>query len=79
MASEDNSLEAAAQGLQDAQEALHAARRSLTKATLNAYAGGEPVYRIAERTGRTTTEVWNTLAVHAITRSTHLSGSHPTP
>ncbi|MFD5513807.1 hypothetical protein ACFWIB_39660 [Streptomyces sp. NPDC127051] len=78
MASENKSLEAAAQGLQDTQEALHAARRNLTEATLDAYTDGESVSRIAERTGRTTTEVWNTLAVHGITRSTHLNGTHPT-
>lgn len=77
MTSENDPLEAAARDLQDAQEALHAARRNLAKVTLNAYAGGEPVTRIAERTGRTTTEVWNTLAVHNITRGTHLNGSQP--
>ncbi|MEU2835302.1 hypothetical protein ABZ667_43155 [Streptomyces lavendulae] len=71
MTSENDSLEAAARHLQDAQEALRAARRNLSEATLHAYANGEPVTRIAERTGRTTTEVWNTLAVHGITRGTH--------
>ncbi|MFE2553645.1 hypothetical protein ACFXGI_34710 [Streptomyces sp. NPDC059355] len=78
MTSENDSLETAAQGLQDAQDALHAARRNLTEATLNAYASGETVARIAERTGRTTTDIWNTLAVHGITRSTHLNGSRST-
>ncbi|MCY0932403.1 hypothetical protein OTB20_40920 [Streptomyces sp. H27-H1] len=74
MNSENNdSLEVAAQNLRDALEALHTARRNLTQATLTAYANGEPVTRIAERTGRT--ETWNTLAVHGITRGTHLNGS----
>ncbi|MFD5514133.1 hypothetical protein ACFWIB_41560 [Streptomyces sp. NPDC127051] len=78
MTRENDSLEAAARGLQDAQDALHAARRNLTEATLDAYASGEPVARIAERTGRTITEVWNSLAVHGVTRGTYLNGSHPT-
>ncbi|MET7458641.1 hypothetical protein ABZT03_43975 [Streptomyces sp. NPDC005574] len=74
MTTEDESLEAAARALRDAQEALHAARRNLTVATLAAWAGGEPVSRIAERTGRTTTDVWNILAVHGITRGIHFNG-----
>ncbi|MCX4784592.1 hypothetical protein [Streptomyces sp. NBC_01264] len=60
--SSDDSLEAADQTLRQAQEALHAARRNLAAAVLDAYANGETVVRIAERTGRTATEVWNTLA-----------------
>jgi methylphosphotriester-DNA--protein-cysteine methyltransferase len=76
MTAENESLEAAAQALHQAQEALHAARRNLTEAILNAYANGEPVSQIARRTGHTSTDVWNTLAVHGITRSTHLNGSH---
>ncbi|WP_420082967.1 hypothetical protein ACN6AT_39495 (plasmid) [Streptomyces sp. JL4002] len=75
----DDSLEAAVQALRDAQEALHTARRNLTQAVLNAYNNGETPARIAERTGRTTTEIWNTLNTHGITRSTHLNGTRPTP
>ncbi|MFK0239044.1 hypothetical protein [Streptomyces vinaceus] len=78
MTSENDPLEVAARDLQDAQEALYTARRSLADAILMAYANGESVSRIAERTGRTTIEVWNTLAVHGISRGTHLNGSHPT-
>ncbi|MGW6413543.1 hypothetical protein ACWF95_42130 [Streptomyces vinaceus] len=77
MSSDNDSLEVAARGLRDAQEALHAARRNLAEATLNAYANGENVARIAERTGRTSTEVWNTLAVHGISHATRLNGTHP--
>ncbi|MFI9825565.1 hypothetical protein ACIHFC_34825 [Streptomyces sp. NPDC052013] len=57
--------------------ALHGARRKLTEAILHAYANGEAFSRIAKRTGHTSTDVWNTLAVHGITRSTHLNGSPP--
>ncbi|MFF8868473.1 hypothetical protein ACF08B_41410 [Streptomyces sp. NPDC015139] len=74
MTMENESLEAAARAVRDAQEALHAARRNLTRAVLAAYADGEPVSRIAERTGRTTTDVWNVLAVHGITRGGNLNG-----
>ncbi|WP_079408619.1 hypothetical protein [Streptomyces sp. 3211] len=74
----EDPLQAAVQALHDAQEALRVARRSLTEAVLDAYAGGETVARIAERSGRTTTEVWNTLATHGIARgTTHINGSHP--
>ncbi|WP_331751473.1 hypothetical protein OG215_39840 (plasmid) [Streptomyces globisporus] len=77
MTTGNESLEAAAQALRDAQEALHAARRYLSEATLDAYADGESVSRIAERTGRTSTDVWNVLAVYGITRGTRFSGSRP--
>ncbi|MEU3048077.1 MULTISPECIES: hypothetical protein [unclassified Streptomyces] len=53
--------------------ALHAARRKLAEAALDA--NGEPVGRIAERTGQSTTTVWNTLAAHDITHHTHINGS----
>lgn len=75
MSSEEDPLEAAVRALRDAQEALHTARRNLSEATANAYANGEPVNRIAERTGRTTSEVWNTLAALGIPRGTHINGS----
>ncbi|MFI9824375.1 hypothetical protein ACIHFC_28575 [Streptomyces sp. NPDC052013] len=42
---------------------------------LDAYANGEPVGRIAERTGQSTTTVWNTLAVHGITPCSRINGS----
>ncbi|MFJ7209773.1 hypothetical protein ACIQWR_40370 [Streptomyces sp. NPDC098789] len=71
----DDSLETAAQNLRDAQEALHTARRNLTQATLTAYTNGEPVTQIAERTGRTPIDIWNTLAIHGITRTTHANGT----
>ncbi|MEU9298654.1 hypothetical protein [Streptomyces sp. NPDC048266] len=47
----EDALEAAQRAYQSAQEALHAARRKLAKAVLDAYASSEPVGRIAERTG----------------------------
>ncbi|MER7578045.1 hypothetical protein [Streptomyces sp. NPDC126514] len=47
MTTENEPLEAAAQALRDAQEALHAARPKLAEATLDAYSGGEPVSRLA--------------------------------
>ncbi|MFE5828032.1 hypothetical protein ACFQ7B_40705 [Streptomyces erythrochromogenes] len=78
MNSSDDSLEAAVQALRDAQEALHTARRNLTAAILNAYTSGETPARIADRTGRTTTEIWNTLNANGITRNTHLNGTPPT-
>jgi hypothetical protein len=68
-------LEAAQREYQSAQEALHAARRKLTAAVLDAYANGERVGRIAERTGQSTTSVWNTLAVHSITPRSRINGS----
>ncbi|MFE9934428.1 hypothetical protein [Streptomyces sp. NPDC005533] len=77
MNSSDDPLEAAVQALHDAQEALHTARRHLTEATLDAYNRGETVAGIAERTGRTTTEVWNTLNAHGITRNTRVNGTRP--
>jgi hypothetical protein len=63
----EDALAAAQRAYQSAQEALHAARRKLSEAVLDAYANGEPVGRIAERTGQSTTNIWNTLAVHGIT------------
>lgn len=78
MNSSDDSPEAAVEALRDAQEALHTARRNLSAAILNAYNSGETASRIAERTGRTTTQVWNTLNAHGITRSTHHNGTRPT-
>ncbi|MFE0582777.1 hypothetical protein [Streptomyces sp. NPDC058874] len=55
--------------------ALHAARRKLAEAALDAYANGEPVGRIAERTGQSTTTVWNTLSAHDTTHHTRINGS----
>ncbi len=74
MTMENESLEEAARAVVDAQEALHAARRNLSGAMLAAYADGESVSRIAERTGRSTTDVWNVLAVRGITRGGNPSG-----
>lgn len=71
----EDALEAAQQAYQAAQEALHAARRKLNDAILDAYANGEPTGRIAERTGQSTTSIWNTLAVHGITPRTRINGS----
>ncbi len=68
-------MEAAQREYQSAQQALHAARRKLTAAVLDAYANGEPVGRIAERTGQSPTSVWNTLAVHGITPRNRINGS----
>ncbi|MER7959843.1 hypothetical protein [Streptomyces sp. NPDC096030] len=55
-----DALETAQREYQSAQEALHAARRTLAAAVLDAYANGEPVGRIAGRTGQSTASVWNT-------------------
>lgn len=71
----EDALEAAHREYQSAQAALHTARRKLTEAVLDAYANGEPVGRIAERTGQSTTSVWNTLAVHGITPRSRINGS----
>lgn len=71
----EDALEAAQREYQSAQEALHAARLKLAAAVLAAYANGEPVSRIAERTGQSTTSVWNTLAVHGITPRSRINGS----
>lgn len=62
MTDEDNSLEAATAALAAAQEALHVARRSLSAAIVAAYRRGEPVARIAERTGKNVIEIRNLLA-----------------
>ncbi|MFD3939907.1 hypothetical protein ACFWSF_34185 [Streptomyces sp. NPDC058611] len=71
----EDALEAAQREYQSAQEALNTARRKLAAAVLDAYANGEPVGRIADRTGQSTTSVWNTLAVHGITHHTRINGS----
>ncbi|MFE5548340.1 hypothetical protein ACFQ71_31575 [Streptomyces sp. NPDC056534] len=71
----EDALEAAQRAYRSAQEGLHAARRKLAEAVLDAYASGEPVGRIAERTGQSTTNVWNTFAVHGITPRSHINGS----
>ncbi|MFF2205194.1 hypothetical protein [Streptomyces sp. NPDC058145] len=68
-------MEAAQRQYQSAQIALHTARRKLAAAVLDAYANGEPVGRIAERSGQSTTSVWNTLAVHGITPRSVTNGS----
>ncbi|MEU1462617.1 hypothetical protein ABZ467_18385 [Streptomyces sp. NPDC005727] len=68
-------MEAAQRQYQSAQIALHTARRKLAAAVLDAYANGEPVGRIAERSGQSTTSVWNTLAVHGITARSVTNGS----
>ncbi|MEJ8632016.1 hypothetical protein [Streptomyces sp. MS2.AVA.5] len=71
----EDALEAAQRAYQSAREALHTARRKLAEAVLDAYANGEPVGRIAERTGQSTTSVRNTLAVHGITPRSRVNGS----
>ncbi|MFE3866428.1 hypothetical protein ACFXPT_39585 [Streptomyces goshikiensis] len=71
----ENALEAAQRAYQSAQEALHTARRKLAEAVLDAYANGEPVGRIGERTGQSAAGVWNTLAVHGITPRSRINGS----
>ncbi|MER7959172.1 hypothetical protein [Streptomyces sp. NPDC096030] len=70
----EDALEAAQREYQSAQEALHTARQKLAAAVLDAYANGEPVGRIAERTGQNTTSIWNTLAVHGITPRSRTNG-----
>lgn len=66
--SDEDRLEAAHQAFLAAREALHIARRDMAGAVVAAYGNGVPLSRIAERTGQSTTSVWNTLAVHGITR-----------
>ncbi|WP_371666560.1 hypothetical protein OG985_46825 [Streptomyces sp. NBC_00289] len=68
MASEENTLEAAAQALHDAQEAVHVARRNLTAAIVAAYQSGEPAAQIAMRTGRDVIGIRNLLAAAQATR-----------
>lgn len=63
MTDEDNSLEAATVALAAAQGAPHAASRNLSAAIVAAYQHGEPVARIAERTGKNVIEIRNLLAV----------------
>ncbi|MGW2938498.1 hypothetical protein ACWDA7_43540 [Streptomyces sp. NPDC001156] len=57
MTNEENTLETVAAALHAAQEAVHTARRGLTAAIVNAYRAGEPVARIAERTGTSVIEI----------------------
>lgn len=62
MTSEENTLETAVAALHAAQEAVHTARRGLTAAIVNVYRAGEPVARIAERTGMSVIEIRNLLS-----------------
>ncbi|MFF3061462.1 hypothetical protein [Streptomyces sp. NPDC057909] len=68
MTSDDITLEAAVAALHDAEQALRAARRNLTAAIAAAYRSGEPVARIAERTGSDVIAVRNTLAAAGASR-----------
>ncbi|MER6434683.1 hypothetical protein ABT272_45365 [Streptomyces sp900105245] len=68
MTSEEDTLETAVATLQAAQEAVHAARRGLTAAIVDAYRAGEPVARIAERTGKSIVEIRNLLAATQTSR-----------
>lgn len=61
MSSGEDVLEGAVAAVREAQEGLYAARRRLTAAVVAAYEEGEPVARIAERTGQTVIDVQNTL------------------
>lgn len=63
----DASLESAAAALAAAQEAVHAARRDLSRAVTAAYRAGIPAARIAERTGMDTVSVRNLLAATGTT------------
>uniref|UniRef100_UPI003F4952FC hypothetical protein n=1 Tax=Streptomyces sp. CA-141956 TaxID=3240051 RepID=UPI003F4952FC len=71
----EDALEAAQRAYQLAQDSLHTARRKLSEAVLDSYANGEPVGRIAERTGQSTANIWNTLAVHGFTPRSGVNGS----
>ncbi|MFF3403043.1 hypothetical protein ACFYW6_31650 [Streptomyces sp. NPDC002659] len=66
----DNSLEAAAQALAAAQDALHVARRNLSAAVVTAYRAGVSVARIAERTGKDIVDIRNALAATGASRRT---------
>ncbi|MFG2639125.1 hypothetical protein ACGFX8_36585 [Streptomyces sp. NPDC048362] len=68
MTGEENTLEAAAAVLREAQAAVHTARRNLTAAIVAAYRAGEPAARIAERTGATVTQIRNLLAAAGASR-----------
>lgn len=68
MTSEENTLETAAGALRDAQDAVRTARRNLTAAIVAAYRAGESAARIAERTGKSVTEIRNLLAATQTTR-----------
>ncbi|MET8214175.1 hypothetical protein ABZT51_52085 [Streptomyces sp. NPDC005373] len=68
MTSQENTLETAAAALNDAQEAVHTARRNLTAAIVTAYRAKEPVARIAERTGMNIIEIRNLLAAAGTSR-----------
>ncbi|MGW7201681.1 hypothetical protein [Streptomyces chryseus] len=69
MTGEENTLEAAAVALHDAQEAVRTARRTLTAAIIEAYRKGEPAARIAQRTGKDVIEIRNLLAAAQAKRS----------
>ncbi|MER7820739.1 hypothetical protein [Streptomyces sp. NPDC096153] len=62
-AKDDSSLEAAAEAVTAAQQALQTARRDLAAAILAARRAGEPVQRIAARTGLDVVTVRNILSV----------------
>lgn len=64
----ENSLEMATAALNDAQEALHAARRNLTAVIVAEYQSGEPAARIATRTGKDIIEIQNLLAAAQASR-----------
>ncbi|MEU5547894.1 hypothetical protein AB0G85_37230 [Streptomyces sioyaensis] len=68
MTSGETTLETAATALRDAREAVHTARRKLTAAIVSAYRAGEPVARIAQRTGTSVVEIRNLLAAAQTSR-----------
>ncbi|MEU0819799.1 hypothetical protein [Streptomyces mirabilis] len=68
MTNEEHTLETAAAALNAAQEAVRTARRGLTAAIVNAYRAGEPVPRIADRTGTSVIEIRNLLAATQTSR-----------
>ncbi|MEV6332362.1 hypothetical protein [Streptomyces sp. NPDC051909] len=69
MADGEKTLEAAAAALHAAQGAVRAACRRLSAGIVEAYRGGEPVARIAKRTGRDVLGIRNLLAAAQTTRS----------
>ncbi|QCX82865.1 hypothetical protein C9F11_46585 (plasmid) [Streptomyces sp. YIM 121038] len=68
MTSGEQGLEAAVEALRAAQDAVVVARRNMTAAIVAAYRGGEPVARIAQRTGSDVTEIRNVLSAAQVTR-----------
>ncbi len=62
----EDALEAAHQAFRTAQEALQAVPRTVNDTVLDVCTNGEPVSRIAERIGQSTTSIWNALAAHGI-------------